>query len=84
MAEVSELGEGPEETLPASSLLGYLAHLTSAVQFVTNMVRCTEKRNEACDPDSPLPVSVCVCVSQSEDTLRENCGYVHYCQGAVL
>ena len=63
-AESSELGESPEETLPASSLLSYLSHLTSAVQFVTNMVRCTEKRNQACDPDSPLPVSVCVCVCE--------------------
>lgn len=40
--------------IPVGTLLRYLAHLTSAVQFVTNMVNCTEKRALAAEYDGPL------------------------------
>ena len=40
--------------IPVGTLLRYLAHLTSAVQFVTNMVSCTEKRALAAEYDGPL------------------------------
>ena len=40
--------------IPVGTLLRYLAHLTSAVQFVTNMVNCTEKRSLAAEYDGPL------------------------------
>ena len=48
--------------VPAGSLLRYLSHLTSAVQFITNMVKCTEKRNLASDNDSLVQVMTVVVV----------------------
>jgi len=53
--------EREKAAIPAGSLLRYLYHLTSTVQFVTNMVKCTEKRNLASDNDSLVQVTVIVC-----------------------
>ena len=47
--------------VPIGALFRYLSHLTSAVQFVNNMVKCTEKRSMAGEYDGPL------CDSDSED-----------------
>ena len=43
-----------QATLPVASLFLYISNLSSAVQFVTNMVMCTEKRNMAGEHDSFL------------------------------
>ena len=40
--------------IPVGALFRYLSHLTSAVQFVDNMVKCTEKRTMAGEYDGPL------------------------------
>ena len=40
--------------VPVGTLFRYLSHLTSSVQFVTNMVKCTEKRTLAGEYDGPL------------------------------
>ena len=48
--------------VPAGSLLRYLSHLPSTVQFITNMVKCTEKRNLASDNDSLVQVITVVVV----------------------
>ena len=39
---------------PVGSLFRYLSYLTSSVQFITNMVKCTEKRTLAGEYDGPL------------------------------
>ena len=46
--------ENKRASIPVGALFRYLAHLTSAVQFVTNMVKCTEKRALAAEYDGPL------------------------------
>ena len=53
--------EKEKAAVPAGSLLKYLSHLTSAVQFITNMVKSTEKRNLASDNDSLVQVFAMVC-----------------------
>lgn len=40
--------------VPVGALFRYLSYLTSAVQFITNMVMCTEKRILAGEYDGPL------------------------------
>ena len=40
--------------VPVGTLFRYLSYLTSSVQFVTNMVKCTEKRTLAGEYDGPL------------------------------
>ena len=47
--------------IPVGAVFRYLSYLTSAVQFITNMVKCTEKRTLAGECDGPL------CDSESED-----------------
>ena len=49
-------GGGGKVMIPVGSLLQYLSHLTSAVQFITNMVKCTEMRSLAGDSDSLVQV----------------------------
>lgn len=49
-------GGGGKVMIPVGSLLQYLSHLTSAVQFITNMVKCTEMRSLAGDSDSLIQV----------------------------
>ena len=59
--EVENSSEGGREKvmIPVGSLLQYLSHLTSAVQFITNMVKCTEMRSLAGDSDSLVQVIGC-------------------------
>ena len=59
--EVENSSEGGREKvmIPVGSLLQYLSHLTSAVQFITNMVKCTEMRSLASDSDSLVQVIGC-------------------------
>ena len=40
--------------VPVGTLFRYLSYLTSSVQFVTNMMKCTEKRTLAGEYDGPL------------------------------
>ena len=54
--------------IPVGVLFRYLSYLTSAVQFITNMVKCTEKRTLAGEYDGPL------CDSESEDEEGEGVG----------
>ena len=56
LKDVSDIEENQELALPAGSLVQYLAHLMTAVQFITNMVRCTERRNLAGDSEPSLTV----------------------------
>ena len=46
----------PQLSVPVGAMLQYLAHVFSAVQFLTNMLKCNEKRNAANEEDSPLLV----------------------------
>ena len=48
---------GPQLSGPVATMLQYLSHLYSAVLFLTNMLKCNEKRNAANEEDSPLVVS---------------------------
>lgn len=43
-------------SIPVASMLQYLAHLFSAIQFLTNMIKCNDRRNTANEDDSPLMV----------------------------
>lgn len=54
--ESTSEGGGEKVMIPVGSLLQYLSHLTSAVQFITNMVKCTEMRSLAGDSDSLVQV----------------------------
>lgn len=56
LKDVSDIEEKQELALPAGSLVQYLAHLMTAVQFITNMVKCTERRNLAGDSEPSLTV----------------------------
>ena len=46
--------------VPLAAIMQYLSHLTSAVQFSTNMVTSTAKRSLANLTDSIIQVQVCV------------------------
>ena len=48
----------PQLSRPVSTMLEYLGHLYSAVLFLTDMLKCNEKRNAADEEDSPLMVGL--------------------------